>query len=379
MTMNEMQQFSGGQILPAWFLNSLQKFVGVASENFRLIKQSDTLVRSVAGTGDKGSIVGINGKYRWNESNVDRAHPGGAAGTYKIFVTAKNNAISGVTDSTDYAFDLAITSGGNPTIVLGVVDIFREVGYCVWDGSKITEVVQTVDGVDGHAISHLPGGSDPLPQGLIDLFCPVGAQMPYSGEGDLLPGVWMLADGRLISSAQYPVMDANCGGTVANPARRHKYNGGVNPGGGLFRIPDKRGRGSIGADNMGTGTGDAGRIAVAADTPGASGGTERHTLSALESGVNPNGKTGSNGGGGYVTGYTGQMGYFSQSFGSEVDSPPGHPFVIWGSGTVNLSAHMDHSHQIPNHQHNGFESRAADQSHNNMQPYQVDMWIVRVA
>lgn len=75
---------------------------------------------------------------------------------------------------------------------------------------------------------------------------PVGTIASYSGNGDPIPGAWIVADGRLIDRTQYPAFFAVTG---------HAYNGGADPGNNKVKIPDKRGKHSVGAINMGTGPG----------------------------------------------------------------------------------------------------------------------------
>jgi len=75
---------------------------------------------------------------------------------------------------------------------------------------------------------------------------PIGTVVAYSGQGDPVPGAWVVADGRLIDRTQFAAFFAATG---------HAYNGGVDPGSNKVKIPDKRGKHSIGAINMGTGAG----------------------------------------------------------------------------------------------------------------------------
>jgi hypothetical protein len=121
---------------------------------------------------------------------------------------------------------------------------------------------------------------------------PVGGQLLYVGDddpGDTGGGVFVIADGRLIDRTIYAGFFARA---------NHKYNGGVDPGAGKVRIPDKRGRSSIGADNPAgarsvdpsTGLpyaapGAAARLTTAAghsNQAGQSGGEERHVLTRPE-------------------------------------------------------------------------------------------------
>jgi hypothetical protein len=97
--------------------------------------------------------IAIDGRWRYNTTTVQRAHPGGAAGVYGVFVTAKANSIVNSpapnTDATDYSFALAIVAGsGTPSIVAGSVDIFQRVGELSWDGVRVTRVRQFVGDVD---------------------------------------------------------------------------------------------------------------------------------------------------------------------------------------------------------------------------------------
>jgi microcystin-dependent protein len=103
---------------------------------------------------------------------------------------------------------------------------------------------------------------------------PVGGYCGYAGDGDPADARFKLADGRLLDRT-----------TVASPffaVAGHKYNGGVDPGSNMVRLPDKRGRVSVGADNMGTAQGAAGRLPNSNRTAGSNGGEEQHTLATTE-------------------------------------------------------------------------------------------------
>lgn len=98
---------------------------------------------------------------------------------------------------------------------------------------------------------------------LKQLFLPVGSVMEYAGSS--APPGWVFCDGasynRGIYSALFSVIGTTYGSVDSNS----------------FSVPDKRGRVSIGLDNMG-GT-SANRVTnAAADTLGGSGGAETHTL-----------------------------------------------------------------------------------------------------
>lgn len=110
-------------------------------------------------------------------------------------------------------------------------------------------------------------------------FLPIGGQIPYAGDGDPPGGRFLIADGRFVLISDWPTAFARWG---------HKYNRDasgnmVDPGGGRFKIPDKRGRGSLGADNMGTAQGSAGRLPsllAVQRVPGTGGGSDTHSHTA---------------------------------------------------------------------------------------------------
>jgi microcystin-dependent protein len=72
---------------------------------------------------------------------------------------------------------------------------------------------------------------------------PVGSILPYSGSGDPPETGWVIADGRLIDKTAYAEFFKRTG---------HIYNNGIDPGSNKVKIPDKRGRHSIGQINMGS-------------------------------------------------------------------------------------------------------------------------------
>lgn len=150
-----MHPFARLDVLPSWFLTSLQRRLSNGFENFNLLAKTGAtnVVQVAAGPDEAAVAVDVAGKWRWNEATVERA-VAGTAGTYAVFVTAKANSIVNVpaagTDTTDYAFGLAVLpDGSTPTIVAGTVDIFRRVGRLAWDGTKITSVVQELGAIRG--------------------------------------------------------------------------------------------------------------------------------------------------------------------------------------------------------------------------------------
>lgn len=159
--------FARDEIFPSWWPNAVAAFIGASVLEFRITKLNATTIQVVAGANDDLVAIAVHGLWRYIEASITRAHPGGGAGTYDIFVTAANNVIVNSpnpnTDNTNYAFALDIkTSGATPTIVGGTVDVYRKVGSLQWDGAAITSIAQTagVGPVAAHAATHRPGGTD---------------------------------------------------------------------------------------------------------------------------------------------------------------------------------------------------------------------------
>lgn len=151
--MIQQEPFARDEILPSWWANRIQDRIAPLS-NLRLDLSSTTTVRANAGANDDAMVVNVAGNWRKAEAAITRAHPGGGAGTYLVFVTAKAQTIVNTplpnTDNTDYTFALAIVPNATtPTIVAGTVDIYRRVGHLTWDGAAITALVQEVGAVLG--------------------------------------------------------------------------------------------------------------------------------------------------------------------------------------------------------------------------------------
>lgn len=159
-----MRDFTRGEILPSYFINREQSFIGPLATNFRVRALNDTTVQVVAGSGDAAATIGIMGRWRWSDVTVTRAMPGGGAGTFSVYVVAADNNVASVpqanTDNTNYLFDLRITTGAAPTIVAGTVDIYRLVATVEWDGTKITAVNPVVHNAD-NTISLTPTADRP--------------------------------------------------------------------------------------------------------------------------------------------------------------------------------------------------------------------------
>lgn len=298
-----MNVFNRNDIFPSWWANSVQKYLSVLAANFQLVKQDATHVMVPAGAGDLAAVVGIQGRWRWSEANVTRAHPGGSSGTYDIFAVAANNKISSTpapgTDETVYTFELRVLKAGEtPTIAPGTLDIYRKIGSCVWNGTEITRVDQLIPAVASHATRHAVGGADPLsPSDISAAGFSTGtlAARPAAGKpgwiyratdngivyrdngaswdatewpGRLQPSAsgtvpdgWLACEGQAVSRTTYALLFAAIGVFY-----------GPGDGTNTFNLPDHRERVLVGA-----GGSLGGR--------GASGGATSVTLTAAQSGL----------------------------------------------------------------------------------------------
>ena len=124
---------------PSTFVNAQQEFIStMASANFALTVASGTALQIVAATGNDQVTVGIMGRWRYVTATQQASHPGGAAGTYDVYVTAADNDLSAAdpADATNYAFGLVIRPAGSPPTTA----LYRKVGTCYWNGTAILRV-----------------------------------------------------------------------------------------------------------------------------------------------------------------------------------------------------------------------------------------------
>lgn len=234
------------------FFDATQEMLSGAAVNLDVALLNPTTVRVPAGTGHDQVSLSIQGQYRYVTAPVDRAHPGGGAGIYDLYATsAANDPTTFVPVGGSYAFALAIVAAAATPVG---VSLYRKIGHLTWDGAAITSLVQDA----GPAAR-----SDARFGGVV----PIGGTVSYGGAGDPPGGSWLLGDGRLIDKTTYAAYFAAVG---------HKFNGGVDPGANKVRIQDKRGRGTIGADNMATAQGAAGRLPNSNRAAGQNGGGELH-------------------------------------------------------------------------------------------------------
>lgn len=136
---------------------------------------------------------------------------------------------------------------------------------------------------------------------------PPGMVIPYAGT--TAPGGWILCFGQTVSQATFPALYLILGTTYGSDA------------GGLFTLPDLRGRAVFGDDNMGGST--AGRVTAASGitgtTLGATGGNEllqahTHDIASQALGTGP--------GSGHFIGGAGTDVTASTGGGSSQNMPP---------------------------------------------------------
>lgn len=181
------------------------------------------------------------------------------------------------------------------------------------------------------AIRQIVGGSDGLP---------IGVMLPYGNEA--APSNWLVCDGRAVSRTYYAELFAVIG---------TRY--GAGDGSTTFNLPNKKGRASVGLD-----TGDSSFNAI-----GKKAGAKTHTLSENEiPGHRHIGDTWAAGGHDHsAAGWANWL-----SLGGEQN------ILDAGSeGAIRTSWVGDHSHHFETSYTGG------GQAHNNLQPYEVDNWIIK--
>ena len=117
-------------------------------------------------------------------------------------------------------------------------------------GSQIADGQISTDDIDNSAITSAKIATGnvtfaKLNSDVSELIPPIGTMMDYSGTGDPVSNRWVLCDGRQLSQTTYAGLYAVVG---------NYYNTGGESSGN-FRIPDLRGRATVGQENMGTGEG----------------------------------------------------------------------------------------------------------------------------
>lgn len=157
---------------------------------------------------------------------------------------------------------------------------------------------------------------------VMNLFAPIGGMIPYGGDGTVLPATWLPCDGAAVLRADYVDLFAIIGTTY-----------GIGDGSSSFNLPDFRGRSPLGSGN---GSG------LTARTRGQSAGEESHTLLTAEL--------------------------------------PAHTHNILtkvGSG-AGSSSRIAHDNGTGTNDTTATASEGSGTAHNNMSPYLVTNFIIRV-
>lgn len=224
-----------------------------------------TLGGVMRNTGAPGDfVVGIN-----TDGSLNYSTPAGAG-------TVTSVAVSG-SDGIQVDSGSPVTTSG--TIALGVDAVGLRSHINVEDGAEVNptgaEIKILYEGeADTNAftdaektkLAGIESGADSLPSGMVT---------PFAGSS--APSGWILCYGQAISRATYADLFAAIGTTY-----------GAGDGSTTFNVPDLRGRVAAGKDNMGgsaasrltnSGTGNPG---INGSTLGASGGADRHQLTAAQ-------------------------------------------------------------------------------------------------
>lgn len=116
-----------------------------------------------------------------------------------------------------------------------------------------------------------------LSSALSNALAPTGSIMAFAGT--VAPTGWLLCDGSQQPVATYGALDAVLGTTYGN-----RTNGSGGSGSSHFRLPDLRGRVPAGKDDMGGSAASrlTTKVLSAANTLGATGGAQTHTLTTSE-------------------------------------------------------------------------------------------------
>lgn len=147
---------------------------------------------------------------------------------------------------------------------------------------------------------------------------PPGVSLSYHGA--TAPAGYLLEYGQLVDIADYPDLFAAIG---------HVGNGGVDPGGGQFRIPEGRGLFDLGRDDMG---GVAAGNVTGATTLGATGGNEDAQLGVSNLPAHTHTETGS---------HSHPVTDLGHSHTASADTHAGHQHAPNASGTTQLFVTVD--------------------------------------
>ncbi len=205
-----------------------------------------------------------------------------------------------------------------------------------WNGEKVTIngdlYIADKDGNNPINVRELTGGG-----GMVgDL--PVGAQVPYVGT--TAPNGWLLCDGSAVSRTQYAELFAVIGTTY-----------GAGDGKTTFNLPDKRGKVSVGRNSSDT----------AFDTLGEKGGQKEVTLTKDQMPKHTHTQNAHRHQQNYYTWYNNANQYDVRLQGSSGGYYSGAGMT--GYYTDNATATN--------------QDTGGDKPHTNLQPYEVDNWIIK--
>jgi hypothetical protein len=137
--------FKRNDVFPSFFANRIQDFLSGTETNLRISLKNTTTIEVIPDPELGLACIALQGRWRFIEGTIERAHPGGAKGTYVIWAvgvdTDVDNSPDPFTDHTLYAWDLRITSGADPA--LGADGIFEKIGEIDWSGAAIEAIRQT--------------------------------------------------------------------------------------------------------------------------------------------------------------------------------------------------------------------------------------------
>lgn len=372
--MSQNHPFSREEVFPSWFANRIQDYLSASQMDIPLSLKTTTAVQVVPDANIGIAAVNIEGRWRFITTTIERAHPGGAAGTYVVWAVAEDNSVTNspavFTDHTNYAFELRITSGAAPTG--SGIAVTTKIGEVDWSGTVITALRITRGAITGARIANgalsnsgslewtreAGGGLIPtIKPALIQELMPTATIAATARS--TAPTGWKLCDGSAISRTTFAALFTAIGTTY-----------GVGDGSTTFNLPDLRGRVPVGVD------GTAARLS-ANDALGNSAGEEKHTLLLAEipahnHGVND--PTHAHGPGSFfVNGlWTPGQEFFNEF---NTHSPQGgfNAVTTWGAsgskGVQGASAGAATGVSIQNNGGGG--------AHNVMQPYQVINWMIK--
>ena len=215
--------------LPANWTDSIEEFISQQAAGLRIIPKAGTnatVAQVPIPPGYAQVTVGMEGRWRWITSPVERAVPAGAARTLDAWLTASGNVFipgtPGEIDATDPAFALVFVESGQEPVG---GDLKRLVGRVVWDGSRIAAIDMLVGEAAGgarHAATHTTGGSDELTPAMIGAPTLAAFNAAVSSLGDAIAAE---TQARQTGDANNPsaTQKAALAGTSGTPSDTNRY------------------------------------------------------------------------------------------------------------------------------------------------------------